>query len=91
MSLNDEKYRAIRQLPDIVYAALLSDQNKIADQWRVELYYALKHYPWPSDKINVNGYTESYKRLKSIDDILKYVSLIDGEKSTKRKAVKKKK
>ena len=86
MSLNDEKYRALRQLPDIIHALLLSKKNKISTAWREQLYYGLKHYPWPSDKISVNNYTENYKSCKSFDDILEFVKLIDQQSvDTKKK------
>jgi hypothetical protein len=95
MSLPDEKYRAVRRIPYIIRALLNSKKNRIARAWKEELYYALKHYPWDSDEVIVDGYSDTKKYIaRTYEDIHCYVESVDnlvGADSKKAKRKKKKK
>lgn len=95
MSLPDEKYRAVRRIPNIIRALLQSKKNRIARAWKKEIYYALKHYPWDTDKIRVDGHTEEYKQHawnhEEIQDYIKAVDRLVGSDSKKTKRKRKKK
>lgn len=98
MSLDSEKLRSIRQLPNVIRALLRSKKNRITQAWKHELYYALKHYPWQTDDVSVNGYDDSdasHPTPEQIDDTIKWLcEWVDGQiplKKTKKKVKKKRK
>lgn len=69
MSTNREKLRSVRHLPDVIKALLRSKKNRITSAWKLELYYALRHYPFLIDEITVNGYKDDHLTYSSPEEL----------------------
>ena len=93
MSLPDEKYRSIFKMRDVLVALCYSKKCKIPAEWRHEIYYAIKHAPFASDEIIIDGKRVQSREAMDRSDLQKYVDWIDkkiksGHTKAKRKATK---
>lgn len=79
---------------DMLVALCYSKKCNIPNAWIEEVRGAVKHCPFPSDKITIDGESFGYKDIeqRSIEDIAAYIYVIDKScKPKKKKALTKKK